>query len=567
MKKKLMVTFIGTVVLSLFVVTLLFVALVNFQNEEGVKEQLKLNNQLVINRIDSGVNYNNVLSKQFTKDISIRTTFIDEDGTVIAETDSDAETMENHNDRKEVIEARLNGNGSNIRYSETLNKTMIYYATLCKNGSVVRSSLPLDEMKGIVGKYTKYYLVVLVIVLLISIIISSKLTYVVVKPIRDLEEITHEIAEGNFDKRAKKYSDDEIGELAVTFNKMANKLQDTLKDSNDKQNKLEAILRSMDSGVIAIDTENFIIMFNPYAKNIFELEYDVIGRKIENILNKDAIDNLINTKEGINEISISLPSEKILKVIKAKIISENTKIGTVIVLNDITDIKKLENMRSQFVANVSHELKTPLTSIKGFSETLKYVEDKETKDKFLNIIDIEADRLTRLINDILILSDMEQFDANKEKSEFRVNASIEEVLILMKPAFEKKNIKLNYKFDKDPILLGNRDSFKQIIINLVDNAIKYSENNDMITIKTQTDYNKMIIRFKDTGCGIPEKDIPRLFERFYRVDKARSRARGGTGLGLAIVKHSVLNFEGTINVESKVGEGTEFIVEVPIVHM
>ncbi len=567
MKKKLMITFIGTVIVSLFVVTLLFVALVNLQNEEGIKEQLKLNNQLVINRIELGMSNNSDLLGALHKGISIRTTLINKEGTVFAETDSDEKTMENHNDRKEVIEARLYGEGYNIRYSETLNKTMIYYATLYQNGSVIRSALPLDEIKGIVGKYTKYYFIVFAIVLLISIIISSKLTYVIVKPIRDLEQTTHKIAEGNFDKRAQKYSDDEIGELAVTFNKMADKLQDTLKDSNAKQNKLEAILRSMESGVIAIDTQDFIIMFNPYAKKIFGLEYDVIGNKIENILDKEILGNLMNAKKGINEIPINLPSEKILKVKKAKIISENTKIGTVIVLSDITDIKKLENMRSQFVANVSHELKTPLTSIKGFSETLKYVEDKETKDKFLNIIDVEADRLTRLINDILTLSDMEQYGANKEKLEFKVNAIIEEVLILMKPTFEKKNIKFNYQLEKDPVLIGSRDSFKQIIINLVDNAIKYSENSDVVTITTQTDYNKMAIRVKDTGCGIPEKDIPRLFERFYRVDKARSRARGGTGLGLAIVKHSVLNFEGTIRVESEVGVGTEFIVEVPIVRM
>ena len=220
-------------------------------------------------------------------------------------------------------------------------------------------------------------------------------------------------------------------------------------------------------------------------------------------------------------------------------------------------------MRSQFVANVSHELKTPLTSIKGFAETLRYVEDEKNKERFLDIINDEAERLTRLIDDILVLSDIEN---NKEKNEESVdiNRLIEDICYLVKNSADGKDIKIIISGEKIPCVLGDKDKFKQMLINLVDNAIKYTESGGSVTIGTELKGNKYIIWVQDTGVGIPKEHIDRLFERFYRVDKARSRAQGGTGLGLAIVKHIVLGLNGTINVESEVGKGSKFIVTIPM---
>jgi len=232
------------------------------------------------------------------------------------------------------------------------------------------------------------------------------------------------------------------------------------------------------------------------------------------------------------------------------------------VVHDITEVKRLENMRTEFVANVSHELKTPLTSIKGFAETLKYVDDIETRDKFLNIINDEAERLTRLISDILLLSDIEQQRESK-KEKVNVNKAIGDVYNLIKNTADKKNIILSIEGEDVPDLIGDGDRFKQMLINLVDNGVKYCESGDKVVISRRNEKRYCVISVEDTGNGIPQEYIPRLFERFYRVDKARSRAKGGTGLGLAIVKHIVLSFKGNIAVESKVGVGTKFIIKIP----
>ena len=233
--------------------------------------------------------------------------------------------------------------------------------------------------------------------------------------------------------------------------------------------------------------------------------------------------------------------------------------GIVITVQDITDIKRLENMRSEFVANVSHELKTPLTSIKGFSETLRYVDDSETKNKFLNIIDKEAERLTNLINDILILSNIENLH-KMENSNFSPKEVIENIIDIVRKQAEKSLIKIDFINDFNGEIIGSKDKFHQLALNLIENAIKYSNENGNVKIIITTNDGYFILKVIDDGIGIPKNDIPRIFERFYRVDKSRSTR--GTGLGLAIVKHIVKLFNGDIIVDSKVGVGSTFTVKI-----
>jgi len=305
-------------------------------------------------------------------------------------------------------------------------------------------------------------------------------------------------------------------------------------------------------------------MINPYAKEIFGINKDVIGENLLDVIDEYNFENIFKYNlEEYKEIKITWPKERELRIKTADIISEHKLIGTVAVVQDITDIKKLENMRSQFVANVSHELKTPLTSIKGFAETLKYVEDSDTRDKFLDIINDEAERLTRLINDILILSHIEQHREGKLE-EFNINEVIEEVYNLMKNIAESKGVNIKIVGENLPTIVGDRDRFKQMIINLVDNGIKYSEKNDKVFIGTELKNNNYIIWVEDTGVGMSKEHLNRIFERFYRIDKARSRSQGGTGLGLAIVKHIVLSFNGNIEVESQLGVGTKFTIYIPL---
>jgi two-component system, OmpR family, phosphate regulon sensor histidine kinase PhoR len=564
MKKKLILFVLTTLLFSLAVTTFLFITVANYQYVGGVRADLLSVNKTVGAFLKSIPETSlKVVFKEALPQSNIRVTYIDRDGKVIEDSDVDQESMENHNNRSEVIEARVNGSGSSTRFSHTLQRKMLYVATDIGDGYIIRSSRPLEDLNIFHGRYFILYASTLLAVIIITIILASRTSEVIVKPIKDLEHITERVAKGELGRRFAVFTNDEIGQLGRTFNIMAEKLQLTIKDSLEKQNRYEAILKSMDSGVIAVDQNYRVIMINPYAKKIFGIKKDIIGQYLmENIRDFEFESVFRGMDEAYKEIKILWPVERILRVRTADIISESQHIGTVAVVYDITDIKRLENMRTEFVANVSHELKTPLTSIKGFAETLRYVEDSKNKEKFLNIINDEAERLTRLINDILILSDIETH--RDEKSEdINVNCIIKDIYYLMQHTADNKNIKLNIVGEEVSDIYGNSDRFKQMIINLVDNAIKYSEEGDSVFIGTKMEKSSCIIWVEDTGAGIPKENISRVFERFYRVDKARSRARGGTGLGLAIVKHIVIGFNGTIEVESEVGRGSKFTVKIP----
>ena len=381
------------------------------------------------------------------------------------------------------------------------------------------------------------------------------------KPVNELEEVTSRIARGDLHIRAKAKTNDELGTLGKTFNNMADQLQIKINEVMDKQNRLESIVKSMESGVIAVDLDNNIIIINPYAKRIFGIKDDITGEKIYDYIEDFDINYFLNEEEEISkEIKILHPAERELKIKKAFILSGREKIGKVIAVQDISDIKRLENMRSQFVANVTHELKTPLTSIKGFAETLKYVEDEKIREKFLDIIDNEAERLSRLISDILVLSKIES-STTTDDEDFMPYIVIDEVISIVKNMAENKNISLIIeKSERDIKLHGDKDKFLQLVLNLVENGIKYSNEGSTVKVRSFIKKGDYILQVEDNGIGIPKEDIPRIFERFYRVDK--SRKGGGTGLGLAIVKHIVKIFNGEISIESELNKGSIFTVTI-----
>ncbi|WP_026882363.1 two-component system histidine kinase PnpS [Clostridium akagii] len=563
MKKKLLVNILGTIFFTLILVTLLFISIVNYQYEENVKSELSNNNQ-VVEKIMSSKNVKNVnalLNKLYldtNKDIMV----LNDKNQILF---SNVQTLNDIDITKmqEIGNAKKNGEAYTIRFNNSINKNVVYYATNIKGSFTVISLESLSLSKIIQIKYIKYYLLLVLISILLSVCFGIKVSNSILRPIKNLEFTSSLVAKGELKRRVLIESDDELGHLSKTFNNMAEQLQTTMKDSLDKQMKMEAILKSMESGVIAVDRNNKVIMINPYAEVLFGIEKDIIGENfIEHIRDFEFEEVFKYKSSEFIELKILWPKERILRIKTADIVADKNHIGTVAVVQDITDIKKLENMRSQFVANVSHELKTPLTSIKGFAETLKYVKDEKKRNQFLDIIDDEVERLTRLINDILTLSDIEGHN-NIQMEDFYVDDSINNVFHLMKNTADSKNIKLAILENAHIKLRGEKDKFKQMILNLVDNAIKYSEAEDSVSIGAKVENNNCIVWVEDTGIGISKEHINRLFERFYRVDKARSRAKGGTGLGLAIVKHIVINFAGTINVTSELGKGSKFIIKIP----
>ncbi|MGG5462379.1 two-component system histidine kinase PnpS [Clostridium sp. B9] len=569
MKKRIIIFTTLIITFFLSIMTALYLVISNHKYLEETKSVLNEYNKViaVLLENDRG-NIKSELQKiELSSDMkNIRITYIDKEGNIIFDTHKKLkQEEESYLQRQEIKEALSNGSGSSVRYSDDLHKNMIYSALKLKDGSIIRTSIAVENTKLLDGSNTKYLAVGIIVALVIALVLTVKITNIILNPLKELEELTATIANGDFHKRVVINSkDDEIESLGKSFNHMAEQLEITIEQFKDKQNGLEAILKSMDSGVIAFDRDMNILMINPYAKKIFGISGEIVGDKLlDYITDKKILKAFFNSTDKV-EIEVNYNNDpKILKIRTASIINEPEIIGTVVVIQDITDIRKLENMRSQFVANISHELKTPLTSIKGFAETLRYVDDEETRNKFLSIIDEESDRLARLLEDILSLYEIEQ-KRTTELKEFNVDREIEKVNMLLTEQAKKKGVEIFLETNSGCTLLGDKDKFKQMLLNIISNAVKYTEKGGKVKVKSYTKDMNLVMEVQDNGIGISEEDLPRIFERFYRVDKARSRESGGTGLGLAIVKHIVKLFEGDIIVTSELEVGTKFVITIPI---
>jgi len=513
-----------------------------------------------------------------------RITIVDVMGNVIIDTDKEYSEMENHAGRPEIAAALKGEAESSIRYSSTLRVDFIYVAQPILKGSsiigAVRLSKPLYEVKNMLNSlYINVFIAVLIGIFVAS-VLGYKMAMNITKPIKEITYTASRIAKGQLDRRINITSRNEIGILADSINDMASKLRDTITNLQDKNIKLESIMSSMINGIIAIDNSEKILFINHVAESLLGITGgEITGKHLLQVVRNNSIDNyfkkMLKDKEFFNtEVNLNDSNEKILKfhANSIKQNGENGIEGIIITIQDVTELRKLERVRTEFIANVSHELKTPLTSIKGFTETLKSFDfdDKQDAIRFLNIIEDEADRLYRLINDILSLSELEQKKTKTVKEKIDIEKAVEEVLSVLKSQSDKKNIELSAKIQEGlESISGDGDKFKQMLINLIDNAVKYTPENGKVSIEAykqshNADLDKLIIKVKDNGIGIPKQHIPRLFERFYRVDKARSRTIGGTGLGLAIVKHIVMLFNGEIEVTSEVGKGTEFRIILPM---
>ena len=392
---------------------------------------------------------------------------------------------------------------------------------------------------------------------------------------KEFMKVSKDISNKQFDSRVKGQMSGEIGVFANNFNSMIDTINITIKDITDKNMQLKSIMQSVSHGILAIDTKGKILLINDLAKIMVDGNQKLIpeGKNIRQFIqNQIVLDSIIYNMSGENSTVIqkNISKDTIYKIKIDPVHFEDTDavIGFIINIENVTEYVKLENMRKDFVANVSHELKTPLTSITGFVETLKINDDidKNTRNHFLDIIEKESNRLKGLIEDILLLSSIENGqDLSYEK--VKLFDVFKEVCEITEYIASSKNITISYNFeDEDVCIYGFRDNIKQIFLNLIDNGIKYTPKDGHIEVVQHYDENRqnIILEFKDNGIGIPKESLNRIFERFYRVDKARSRDIGGTGLGLAITKHMVKSLGGNITVESILGIGSDFIVTIPV---
>lgn len=507
--------------------------------------------------------------------IGVRTTIVNQDGLVLADTDGNIETMSNHADRKEIRETLASNRISvALRYSDTVNADHLYSAIpidYAGETHVLRISMPLEELKSINSTIQNIAMTSIALFSLLAIILGIFITKKVMKPIDELTVAANDIAEGNYGQKIQSDSKDQIGALTHSFNKMSESLALSMKEIKDRNIELESILNSMINGVIAIDKDKKILTINRKSFEILNLPNDYVAENesMYRIIRNDEIAELINSAimhstSKVKEVHY-VHLDKILRIYVNPILtSDNQTIGSIVVLEDVSQIRKLEQMRSDFVSNVSHELKTPLTSIKGFVDTLKNgaLNQPEIAMRFLDIIDIESERLYRLINDILSLSEIERMDHEVEASDVQVNDVVEEVIDMLEIKAQEKGLALEVQMPAPVQMYANRDRLKQVLINLVDNAIKYTDKGS-VNIMVEDVPSWVKIKVSDTGPGFSKEHKERLFERFYRIDKGRSRTQGGTGLGLSIVKHIVLLYNGQITVESEPGKGTTFEIVFP----
>ena len=428
-----------------------------------------------------------------------------------------------------------------------------------------------EELTKIIQHIFEIIIQAVVLGIIISMIIGYFLSRAITTPISNLTKRAKRLSEGQFDPRVENIkADDEIGILAETFNDMSSTLKGTLSDISTEKNKIEAILQNMTDGVMAFGTDGKIIHINSTARKMLNIENVEQYRfdKLFSILDADILIGDLLYLEEKRSCEREVTKDNIaLKVNFAVFDDERNKTGGVLaVLHDITKQQKLENSRREFVANVSHELRTPLTTVKSYAETLlDFVKDNKTAAAFTNTILNETDRMTRLVKDLLVLSSLEN-SASLNKTVFSLKAMIHDVVSTMTLVASEKGHRLQFKQSSElPEFYGDSDKLEQVLYNIISNSIKYTPNGGKIIVRAGKVYHEIQIEVQDTGIGIPEKDLSRIFERFYRVDKARSRELGGTGLGLAISKSIIDSHGGQIHIDSKPGQGTLVLITLPIV--
>jgi two-component system phosphate regulon sensor histidine kinase PhoR len=536
--------------------------------ESGIRAALVAGDEAAVDR----------LAKSIGRQSRMRITVLAPDGRVLGDTAAEPARMENHAGRPEVIEALREDVGRSLRYSRTVDEDFLYVAVLIRREdheplAILRASLPLDaagSQLSLVREHLPLAAALIAMSALLSLWISRRLA----RPLEQMRHVAERFAQGDLDTRLPVTRTEEIAGLAEAMKHMALQLNQRIRAEARRRNEQQAVLSSMVEGVLAIDAGERILNLNEAAARLLGLGGDAVhGRTIQEVIRNVDLQRFIQralaSAEPIeDDIVVFGEGQRYLRANAAVLHDAETKpVGTVVVLHDMTRLRHLEHLRREFVANVSHELRTPITSIKGFAETLLETgtADREESGRFLRIIARQADRLNAIIEDLLALARIEQ---DAEHGEIvRAPGSVREILMsaiqICAHKSDAKNIAVALECDEPIRAEINAPLIEQAVVNLIDNAVKYSEPGTSVRVAAWANGDGLRIQVADQGCGIEHRHLPRLFERFYRVDKARSRKLGGTGLGLAIVKHIAEAHRGAVEVESDPGKGSRFTIVLP----
>lgn len=582
---KLFLTYAGLVLIALSVC----VAIVSGWQEEQLVEQVRrrLHDSAALLRDDLGsrlVAGRSEALQQKVRNLGEQTqtrfTMVTREGLVLADSEqlglAEVVEMENHRNRKEFVLASRSGEGVSQRNSSTLGVPFLYFALAVEQDNeiigYVRAAQSMASIQEEVSSIRRLIWSVGLLIGLSGLATTYWLTQRIISPIQELTDAAEDIATGNYPERIGVHSSDELGILARSFENMNSELKSRENQLRTSSHRQQAVLGGMIEGVLAVDSRQKVLFANAAAGKALSFQPDQIeGHALLEVVRshelREIVEQTLSSRELCQgELAWQADSIRTLKIHATPLPGEPCP-GVVLVLHDVTELKRLEYLRQQFVANVSHELKTPLSSIKAYTETLLSgaLEDKSNAPRFLRQIDDQADRLHDLILDMLSLARIESGNATLEL----INVPLQRVVTTSLADYEARSksaqISLNHQSDCDSLEVRvDEESLQQIMSNLIDNAIKYTPSGGTISVWSHQEAGMAVIEVSDTGIGIAPEHQERLFERFYRVDKARSREMGGTGLGLAIVKHLCQAMGGSVSVESQFGRGSTFRVRIPL---
>jgi len=518
----------------------------------------------------------------------VRVTVIDSDGRVLAETARDPETLENHLDRPEVRQALATGTGDSVRHSKTVNRDLVYRAVLYqptgRSPVIIRMALPLAETDSALADLRRRLLVMLLVILVLGTMVSLGFSRMFATRVQRLKNFSRRVAEGDFRPLLAEEPRDELADLGEALNETAKQLDFEIRLLSNERNRSGAILRSMVEGVAVIDAQERLVFCNRAFSEILNLDpASSEGRPLIELVRISELLGLIRRalrgEEGLqSDIAMGIVQQSSFVVTAAPVKALEASAGSgfgatekptgaVVVLHDVTELRRLERVRQDFVANVSHEFKTPLTAIQGFAETLLAgaLDDPNNNRRFLEIIRDHAARLARLTDDLLKLARIEAGKLEIEFSAVGLTELIEGCAETALLRASRKQITLEIDIPPGlPAARGDAGLLRDVLQNLLDNAIQYTPAGGRIGVSTTAGAREAVITVADTGIGIPLAEQERIFERFYRADAARSREAGGTGLGLSIAKHIVEAHGGRLWVESTVGSGSRFYFSIPL---
>lgn len=511
------------------------------------------------------------LAGAVSKLLQVRATIIAADGRVLGDsqvTHADLTQMENHSSRPEFVDALREGRGVSIRHSATLRVSFIYVATTLDDGSVLRLAMPLSSVDVLLSGLRKQLALVMLLGVSVSLLFGYMVYAVVSRPLHKVAEASNQLAYGNLDSPIPVVGDSDLATVGSSLNAMARNLRRKMAELEDDKHRTEAVIAAMSSGVVVFDLAARVVLANSSIQSLLELQGAAGGRLPMELVRHPAIGSAVRLAlEGKDTpaIEITTGRDKVLlaKAAPVRALNGNVELA-VMVFHDLTEVRRSERMRKDFVANVSHEFKTPLTSIRGYAETLLSMPPGETalSREFLEAIDRNSVLLQSLVDDLLVLASLES-EVPVSRESFDLKDAIDEQLQAKRHLLSANDLQASLDCPAIEIE-ADRSRLMRAVSNLLDNAIHYNRPAGAIRVSVTATERHVRINIADTGPGIPPGDLGRIFERFYRIDKSRTRDSGGTGLGLAIARHAVESQGGTLSVTSRVGSGSTFVIQLPV---